>query len=101
MTNQTIRDPKIDHLLTSENSALVLIDYQPSLIGGTKSLPREALINNVVALAKSAKKFNLPVVLSTIGVNAGYQEETIPELRSVLDGVEPIDRTAVNAWEQP
>lgn len=34
MTNQTIRDPKIDHLLTSENSALVLIDYQPSLIGG-------------------------------------------------------------------
>ena len=41
------------------------------------------------------------MVLSTIGVNAGYQEETIPELRSVLDGVEPIDRTSVNAWEQP
>ena len=101
MTAQTIRDPKTDHLLTSENSALVLIDYQPSLIDGTKSLPREALINNVVALAKTAKMFDLPIVLSTIGVNAGYQEGTIAELQEVLDGIEAIDRTAVNAWEQP
>jgi len=45
MTTQTIRDPKTDHLLTSENSALVLIDYEPSLIDSTKSLPRDALIN--------------------------------------------------------
>jgi len=101
MTTQTIRDPKNDHLLTSENAALVLIDYQPSLIDGTKSLPREALINNVVALAKTAKMFDLPVVLSTIGVNAGYQEGTIPELQAVLGDVKAIDRTAVNAWEQP
>jgi len=101
MTTQTIRDPKTDHLLTSENSALVLIDYQPSLIDGTKSLPREALINNVVALAKTAKMFDLPIVLSTIGVNAGYQEQTIPELQQVLGGIDAIDRTAVNAWEQP
>ncbi len=101
MTTQTIRDPKTDHLLTSENSALVLIDYQPSLIDGTKSLPREALINNVVALAKTAKMFDLPIVLSTIGVNAGYQERSIPELQEVLGGIDAIDRTAVNAWEQP
>ena len=100
MTNHVKRDPKTDHLLTPENSALLLIDYQPALVSGTRSIDRKALINNVVALAKAAKMFDLPIVLSTIGVNAGYQEETIEELQAVLPDVEPIDRTAVNAWEQ-
>ena len=80
MTTQTIRDPKTDHLLTAENAALILIDYQPGLVDGTNSIRREALVNNVVALAKAAKMFGLPVILSTIAVEAGYQEPTIPEL---------------------
>ena len=100
MTTLTKRDPKTDHLLTAENSALVLIDYQPGLINGTNSIEREVLINNVVALAKSAKMFNMPIILSTIGVTAGYQEDTIDELKSVLPDVETIDRRAVNAWEE-
>ena len=100
MTARNTRDPKTDHLLTPENSALLLIDYQPGLVEGTKSIGREALINNVVALAKAARMFDLPIVLSTIGVNAGYQEGTVEELRAVLPGVEPIDRSAVNAWEE-
>ena len=100
MTAQKTRDPKTDHLLTSENAALVLIDYQPQLVHGTRSIDQEVLINNVVAVAKVAKMFELPIVLSTIGVNAGYQEDTVEELRAVLSGVETIDRTAVNAWEQ-
>ena len=100
MTAQKTRDPKTDHLLTSENAALVLIDYQPQLVDGTRSIDREVLINNVVAVAKVAKMFELPIVLSTIGVNAGYQEDTVEELRAVMSGVETIDRTAVNAWEQ-
>ena len=100
MTTKVARDPKTDHLLTSENAALLLIDYQPGLVDGTKSIGREALVNNVVALAKAAKLFDLPIVLSTIGVTAGYQEDTIEELRAVLPGVEPIDRSAVNAWEE-
>ena len=100
MTTKVVRDPKTDHLLTSENAALLLIDYQPGLVDGTKSIGREALINNVVALAKAAKMFDVPIVLSTIGVTAGYQEDTIEELRAVLPGVEPIDRSAVNAWEE-
>lgn len=94
------RDPKTDHLLTSENAALVLIDYQPGLIDGTKSIERNILINNVVALTKTAKMFNIPVVLSTVGVNAGYQEDTIDEIKSLLPGVETVDRTHVNAWEE-
>ena len=100
MTTQIKRDPKTDHLLTSENAALVLIDYQPGLIDGTRSISREALINNVVALTKAAKMFDLPIVLSTIGVNAGYQEDTVEEIKSLLPGVETIDRKAVNAWEE-
>ncbi len=101
MTTQTIRDPKTDHLLTAENAALLLIDYQPSLVDGTNSIRPEALVNNVVALAKAAKMFEMPVILSTIGVDAGYQQPTIPELQAVLPDVTAIDRTAVNAWEQP
>ena len=100
MTTITTRDPKTDHLLTAENSALALIDYQPALVEGTRSISREALVNNVVALAKAAKMFDLPIVLSTIGVSAGYQETTIPELQSVLSGIQAIDRTKVNAWEE-
>ena len=101
MTAQITRDPTTDHLLTPENSALVLIDFQPGLIDGTKSVSREILINNVVALAKSGALFRLPVVLSTVGVSAGYQEDTIAELKSVLPGIPTVDRSKVNAWEEP
>ena len=80
MTTQTIRDPKTDHLLTAENSTLILIDYQPTLVDGTKSIRGEALVNNVIALAKVAKMFEMPIILSTIGVDAGYQAPTISAL---------------------
>ena len=99
MTTQLERDPRTDHLLTAENAALVLIDYQPQLVDGTRSIDREALINNVVALARAAKLFDLPIVLSTVGVKAGYQQETIDELRVVLADIEPIDRSVVDAWD--
>ena len=100
MATQVIRDPKTDHLLTSENAALLLVDFQPGLVDGTNSQDGKALINNVVALTKAAKLFKLPIVLSTIGVTAGYQAETIEELRAILPDVTPIDRSAVNAWEE-
>ena len=97
----TARDPKTDHLLSPENSALVLIDYQPSLVAGTHSIERGVLVNNVVAMAKAARLYDLPTILSTIGVAAGYQEDTIPELREVLPGVAAIDRHTVDAWDTP
>ncbi len=97
----TARDPKTDHLLSPENSALVLIDYQPSLVAGTHSIERAVLVNNVVAMAKAARLYDLPTILSTIGVAAGYQEDTIPELREVLPGVAAIDRHTVDAWDTP
>jgi nicotinamidase-related amidase len=101
MTTQTTRDPKTDHLLTPENAALILIDYQPGLVDGVNSVSREILVNNVVALAKTGVLFRMPIVLSTVGVNAGYQEDTIAELKSVLPDIPTIDRSKVNAWEEP
>ncbi|MDE2753813.1 MAG: isochorismatase family protein [Gemmatimonadota bacterium] len=95
------RDPRNDHLLSPENSALVLIDYQPSLVAGTHSIERAVLVNNVVAMAKAARLYSLPTILSTVGVTAGYQQDTIPELREVLADVSPIDRNTVDAWDTP
>jgi nicotinamidase-related amidase len=94
-----VRDSKTDYLLTPDNSALVLIDYQPGLVDGTASIERDVLINNVKAMAKAAKMYNLPIVLTTIGVDAGYQEDTLPEIKEILEGVETIDRHTVDAWD--
>lgn len=99
MSTTPTRDPKTDHLLTTENSALVFIDYQPGLVDGTFSIERDVLINNVVAMAKAAKMFDLPVVVSTVGVDAGFQQPTIPELQAILPDVAPIDRNTVDAWD--
>ncbi|MEM9517555.1 MAG: isochorismatase family protein [Actinomycetota bacterium] len=96
-----MRNPTTDHLLTPENSALIMIDYQPSLIDGTHSIDRDILVNNAVAMAKVGVMYDMPIVLSTIAVRSGYQQDTIPEVADVLRGVPTVDRDAVNAWEEP
>jgi nicotinamidase-related amidase len=101
MTTTVTRDPKTDHLLTTENSALVFIDYQPGLVDGTHSIEHDVLINNVVAMAKAATMYNVPTILSTVGVKAGFQQPTIPELQAVLSGITAIDRNTVDAWDSP
>jgi len=92
------RDSFTDHLLTPDNAAIVMIDYQPGLVEGTTSISRENLINNAVALAKVAKMYDMPTVVTTIAVEAGFQKPTLPEIMAELD-VEPVDRAQVNAWE--
>jgi nicotinamidase-related amidase len=96
--NGSGRDPVSDHLLTSQNSALVVIDYQPSQVGTVSSIDHKQLADNIVSVARLAKTFNLPVVLSTINVANG-QGPTIPELRAVLADGPEIDRTEINSWE--
>ncbi len=99
MSTLTHRDPKTDHLLTPQNSALVLIDFQPGLIDGTHSISKDNLINNAVTAAKVGALYDMPVVVSTIAVASGFQQPTIPSILDVLPNVEPIDRPVVNAWE--
>ena len=95
----TIRDPIADELLTPQNAALVIIDFQPVQVASIVSMERRELIANVVAVARTAKLYDLPVVLSTVNVATGLNTPTIHQLTDVLGGVEPIDRTSINAWE--
>jgi nicotinamidase-related amidase len=99
MTSLPIRNQEADHLLTPKNSVLILIDYQPPQIFTTKSMDKQQLINNVVALTKIAKNFGLPIILTTVNVTNGVNPDTIPQLRSVIPDVRSIDRTTINSWE--
>jgi nicotinamidase-related amidase len=99
MTSQPIRDPLKDHLLTPQNSALIIIDYQPVQVTSIASMDRRSLVTNIVSVAKLARLFKVPVVLSTVNVKTGKNAPTIHQLQSVLPGAEALDRTTINAWE--
>ena len=100
MTSDPIRDQKNDHLLTPENSALVLIDYQPVQVGSVKSMDNAEMVRNLLNTARLAKLYKLPIVLSTVNVSTGKNQPTISELTDILgEDVTPIDRTSINSWE--
>ena len=101
LVSPVIRDQVGDHLLTPKNSALLLIDYQPSQIAGVNSMDRDLLLQNVVATAKVARLFGLPIVHSTINVKTGRGQPTLPPLAELLVDGPAIDRTTTNAWEAP
>lgn len=87
-----------DHLLTPQNAALVLIDFQPGQLEPVTSIDHDLLVDNIVSVARLAKTFELPIVLSTINVAKGMKP-TLPELKSVLSRSPEIDRSEINAWE--
>jgi nicotinamidase-related amidase len=99
VTSEPMRDPVTDPLLTPQNSALVVIDYQPSQIQAVTSIDHDLLVRNIVSVARVAKTYGLPIVLSTVNVAANGQPPTIPELRDVLSDLAEIDRTQINSWE--
>jgi nicotinamidase-related amidase len=95
-----IRDPRADHLITPENSALIVIDYQPSQFSSVRSIDSKLLLKNIVSTVKVANAFKLPIVHSTVNAAAG-QGPTVPELAELLKANPPIDRTTINSWEDP
>jgi len=99
MASAPIRDQLGDHLLTPQNAALLVIDYQPSQFAGVRSMDRDLLLENIVSTVKSARAFDLPIVHSTINVATGRGQPTVPELAELLEDNPPIDRTTTNAWE--
>jgi len=99
MTSAPVRDPLADHLLTPENSAFLIIDYQPSQVAGVHSMDRALLVKNAVSTVRTIKTFAVPVVHSTINVATGRGKPTLPELASLLEDDKPLDRTSTNAWE--
>lgn len=99
MSSLPIRNQVEDHLLTAQNAALIVIDYQPVQVNSIASMDRQLMINNIVGVAKASKVYNLPTVLSTVNVKTGFNKETIPQLKSVLKDLPSYDRTTINSWE--
>ncbi|MBX2989390.1 MAG: isochorismatase family protein [Bdellovibrionaceae bacterium] len=85
----------------ADDCALILIDYQPEMFCSVRSSDPAAIETNVVAVAKAAMAFQIPVILSTVAVEMGVNQPTIESLQGALPGVVPIDRTGMNAWEDP
>ncbi|NTF46549.1 isochorismatase family protein [Rhizobium rhizogenes] len=86
--------------LTSENTALVLVDHQLGLMTGVRDYSTGELKHNVVALAKAAKVLKLPIVITTTARNSMWGP-TFPELVEALPGIQIIDRSSVNAFDDP
>jgi nicotinamidase-related amidase len=86
--------------LTSENAALVLVDHQVGLMTGVRDYSIAELKHNVVALAKAAQALKLPIVVTTTARDSMWGP-TFPELVEALPGVQIIDRSTVNAFDDP
>ena len=99
MSSEARRDPRTDHLLTPENSALVLIDYQPTQVSSIRSMDPRKMVFNVVSIAKAAMYYKLPIVVSTVNVTSGRNKPTIPELQALVGHLPAYDRTTINGWE--
>jgi nicotinamidase-related amidase len=99
MSSASTRDPLSDHLITPQNSGLVLIDYQPSQFAAVRSMDQDLLLKNIVSTVKLANLFGVPIVHSTVNVATGRGQPTVPALAELLEDDPPIDRTTLNAWE--
>ncbi|GAB3461177.1 hydrolase [Massilia terrae] len=99
MASEPIRDPKADHLLTPQNAAFIIIDYQPVQVNSIASMDRQLLLNNIVGVSKAAVAYGLPVVHSTVNVQSGLNKPPVPHIRKVLGDYPTYDRTTINSWE--
>ncbi|KAA6204626.1 MAG: isochorismatase family protein [Candidatus Tokpelaia sp.] len=88
-----------EKLLTPDNCAFIFIDHQPQMGLGTASIDRQLLKNNVVAMAKTARLFKVPTILTAIETE-GFSGYIWPELMDVLRQ-KPIERSNINSWEEP
>jgi len=85
-------------LITPDNSTLILIDYQPQPLFDVQSQERTSIINAAIGLAKAAKAFEVPTILTTLAAQT-LNGPLLPELQDVFPAYEPIDRTAINAFD--
>jgi nicotinamidase-related amidase len=89
---------QIHDLLDPDDCVLTLIDHQPQMLFGVASHEHVLLVNNTVALAKAAKLFNVPCVLTTVAADS-FSGPLLPEIQAVFPEQIPIDRTTMNSWE--
>ena len=100
MTSPTTpRDPVTDHMLTAQNAALLIIDFQPVQVASIASMNKRLLVANVVAVARTAELYGVPTVLSTVNVTTGLNQPMIRPITDLLGDASIVDRTSINAWE--
>jgi nicotinamidase-related amidase len=87
-------------LLTPNGCVVVLLDLQPQFVFGVSSTDRQSLINNNLILAKAARVFDIPVVISTTEPRA-FGGNFCPQIQAVLPCLQPIERSTITAWENP
>jgi nicotinamidase-related amidase len=99
MSSEPMRDPLEDHLLTPQNAAFIVIDYQPVQVNSIASMERQRMVTNIVRATKAALLYGLPIVHSTVNVKTGINKPAIAPLRQLLEKLPTYDRTSINAWE--
>src|SRR5437879_9355549 len=85
-------------LLTPDNCVVTLIDLQPQMLFGVSNFDRQSIINNNVALAKAARLFGVPIVLSSVETTS-FSGTTWPHVLAALGHPTPIERTTMNSWD--
>jgi len=85
-------------LLNPQNSALILIDFQPQMTFGVANIDRQTLFNNVMLLAKAAKIFNVPTILTTVETKS-FSGNFWPQVLDIFPDQEPVERSSMNSWE--
>ena len=85
-------------LLTPDNCVVTLIDLQPQMLFGVSSSDRQSIINFNIALAKAAKVFDVPIVLSTVETKS-FSGNIWPQIRAVLPEQPIIERSSMNSWD--
>lgn len=99
MPSADLKDSEINSVIAKEDAVLLLIDHQPQMLFGARSATDpQSLVNNVTALAKLGRLFEIPTILTSIAAET-FGGQLIPELRDVFPGHEIIDRTFINAWQ--
>jgi nicotinamidase-related amidase len=85
-------------LLNPQNSAVVFIDFQPQMTFGVANIDRQTLLNNVMLLAKAAKIFRVPTILTTVETKS-FSGNMWPQLLDIFPNQAPIERSSMNSWE--
>jgi nicotinamidase-related amidase len=90
-------NPKLE-VLTPQNSQLIIIDHQPQMAFGVQSIDRQTLKNNVVGLAKAARAFDIPTVITTVESDS-FSGRTYPEILDVFPDHTILERSSMNSWD--
>jgi len=87
-------------LYTAQDTAVVFVDHQPQMLFGVSGIDRAAYINNVTLLARAAKEFNVPTVLTAVETE-GFSGYVFPQLLDVFPGQPVVERSSMNSWDDP